>query len=113
MNKGDLVDLIHAKVGGTKVAAEEALKATIESISDALFTGDSVTLIGFGTFSVAERSARTGRNPQTGAPIKIAAKKAVKFSPGKALKDGVNNKKAAKKKPAPAPAPAPAKKRKC
>ena len=104
MNKGELVDAIHSKLGGTKAAAEEALKATIESISEALYAGDGVTLIGFGNFTITERSARTGRNPATGELIEIAAKNAVKFSPGKALKEGVNNK----------PEPVPAKgKRKC
>ena len=103
MNKAELVESIHEKIGGTKVAAEEALRATLDSISEAICQGDTVTLIGFGTFSVTERKARTGRNPQTGATIKIAAKKAIKFSAGKTLKDGVNNKKSPAKKPATAP----------
>ena len=98
MNKGELVEAVHGKVGGTKAAAEEAVKATIESISEALQEGDTITLIGFGTFSITDRQARTGRNPQTGEPIKIAAKKAIKFSAGKTLKEAVNDKKAAKKK---------------
>lgn len=100
MNKAELVEEIHVKLGGTKVAAEEALKATLESITDALHNGDSITLIGFGNFSIVERKERMGHNPQTGATIKIAAKKAIKFAPGKALKDAINNKKPAKKKPA-------------
>ena len=98
MNKGELVDIVHEKIGGTKAAAEESVKATIESISEALQSGDTVTLIGFGTFSITERQARTGRNPQTGEPINIAAKKAIKFSAGKTLKEGVNDKKADKSK---------------
>jgi DNA-binding protein HU-beta len=98
MNKGELVEAIHGKVGGTKASVEESIKATLETISDALYAGENVALIGFGTFSVTERKARTGRNPQTGAAIKIKAKKAIKFSAGKALKDGVNDaKKTAKK----------------
>ena len=99
MNKGELVEIVHERIGGTKAAAEESVKATIEAISNALCEGDTVTLIGFGTFSITERQERTGRNPQTGATIKIAAKKAVKFSPGKTLKESVNEgKKSAKKK---------------
>lgn len=90
MNKQDLVAAIAAESGLTKVDSEKALNATIKSISDALAKGDSIQLIGFGTFSVSERSARTGRNPQTGQTINIAAKKVAKFKAGKALTDAVN-----------------------
>jgi DNA-binding protein HU-beta len=90
MNKGQLVDAIASASGLTKADSEKALNATIDSIKGALSKGDSVQLIGFGTFSVSERSARTGRNPQTGAEIKIAAKKVAKFKAGKALSDSVN-----------------------
>ena len=97
MNKAELVDIVHERIGSTKATADEAVRATIDAISNAICAGDTVTLIGFGTFSVTERQARTGRNPQTGEPLEIAAKNVVKFSPGKALKDGVNVNKPAKK----------------
>jgi len=88
MNKGGLVEAL-VKVVGKKKVAEEALKCVLESISAALKKGDSVTLVGFGTFKVAKRAARTGRNPQTGKPLKIKAKKIPKFTAGKKLKDAV------------------------
>lgn len=90
MNKGQLVDSIAGQSGLTKADSEKALNAAIDAVKEALSKGESVQLIGFGTFSVSERSARTGRNPQTGQEIKIAAKKVAKFKPGKALSDAVN-----------------------
>lgn len=88
MNKSDLVNEI-AKVVSTKKEAQAAVDAVFASITNALKKKESVTLIGFGTFKVVERKARTGRNPQTGATIKISARKAPRFVPGKALKDSV------------------------
>ncbi|MCP5160699.1 MAG: DNA-binding protein HU-beta [Hahellaceae bacterium] len=90
MNKSELIDAIAAGADISKAAAGRALDAMTASVSDALKKGDQVTLIGFGTFSVKERAARTGRNPQTGAEISIAAAKVPGFKPGKALKDAVN-----------------------
>lgn len=99
MNKADLISHVAQEAGLTKAQAENAINSFTGAITSSLSGGDSVTLIGFGTFSVAERSARTGRNPQTGAPLKIAAKKLPKFSAGKALKEAVDKpKKKAKKK---------------
>ena len=88
MNKGQLVEVV-AKALGSKSAAEKAINSTLKAVSDALKKGDKVTLVGFGTFSVAKRAARTGRNPQTGKEIKIKAKKVPKFTAGKALKDTI------------------------
>lgn len=88
MNKGDLVNEV-AKVVGTKKEAQTAVDRVLSSITSALRRGDAVTLVGFGTFKVQERKARTGRNPQTGAPMHIAARKVPKFVAGKALKDAV------------------------
>lgn len=85
MNKTDLTNAIAAKAGLTKVDAKKALDATIAAITEALKGGDKVALIGFGTFAVAERPAREGINPQTKAPIKIAAKKLAKFKAGAEL----------------------------
>jgi DNA-binding protein HU-beta len=93
MNKTDLIDAIAAKADLSKKDAEAALKATIESIEEALKKDEKVVLVGFGTFSVKERAARTGRNPSTGKTIKIAASKAPAFKAGKELKDIVNSKK--------------------
>ena len=90
MNKSELIDAIAEKGGVSKSDAGKALDATIASITEALKKGDTVTLVGFGTFSVKERAARTGRNPQTGKPINIAAAKIPGFKAGKALKDAVN-----------------------
>jgi DNA-binding protein HU-beta len=78
-----------AKALGSKSAAEKAINSTLKAITDALKKGDKVTLVGFGTFAVAKRAARTGRNPQTGKEIKIRAKKVPKFTAGKALKDTI------------------------
>lgn len=90
MNKGDLVQKIAEHAGLTKAQSEEALNAVIASITEALKNDDSVTLVGFGTFSVSKRDARTGRNPQTGETITIEAKNQVKFKVGKKLADAVN-----------------------
>ena len=92
MNKQELVAAISAEAGISKAASEKAVNAFVGAVSKALKGGDSVQLIGFGTFSVGERSARTGRNPQTGKTIKIAAKKVAKFKAGKALSETVNKK---------------------
>ena len=91
MNKTQLVDAVAEASSLSKAKAGEAVDAVFSSISDALAKGESVTLVGFGTFSVAQRQAREGRNPNTGKAIKIEAKKAPKFSAGKALKEAVNN----------------------
>jgi DNA-binding protein HU-beta len=88
MNKGDLVEAV-TKVIGKKKLAEEAIGCVLEFITKALKKGESVTLVGFGTFKVSKRAARNGRNPQTGKPIKIKAKKVPKFTAGKNLKDAV------------------------
>nr|WP_321411558.1 HU family DNA-binding protein [uncultured Carboxylicivirga sp.] len=90
MNKSELVSAISEESGLTKADSEKALNATTEAIKSALTKGESIQLIGFGTFSISERSARTGRNPQTGKEIQIAAKKIAKFKPGKALDEAVN-----------------------
>ncbi len=88
MNKGELVNEV-AKVVGKKKVAEDAVNSVLCAITDSLKKGDKVTLIGFGTFSVIKRAARTGRNPQTGKAIKIKARKVPKFVAGKKLKDTV------------------------
>lgn len=88
MNKSDLVGAV-TKVVGSKKLAEGSVECVLSTISAALKKGDKVSLIGFGTFSVAKRAARTARNPKTGAPIKIKAKKVPKFVAGKKLKDTV------------------------
>lgn len=85
MNKTELIDAVAAKAGLSKVDAKKALDAVLDSIAEAVKGGDKVALVGFGTFSVSERAARTGRNPQTGATIEIAAKKSVKFKAGAGL----------------------------
>lgn len=90
MNKTELIDQIATAADISKAAAGRALDATVEAIKGALQDGDSVNLIGFGTFYVGERAARTGRNPQTGKTIEIKAAKSPKFRPGKTLKDAVN-----------------------
>ncbi|TNC80548.1 MAG: DNA-binding protein HU-beta [Oleiphilus sp.] len=90
MNKSELIDAIADSADISKAAAGRAVDAVVESVTGALKKGDQVTLIGFGTFSVKERAARTGRNPQTGAEIQIAAAKIPSFKAGKALKDAVN-----------------------
>lgn len=90
MNKSDLVDAIAKSADLSKAAATRALDATVDSIKKALKKGDTVSLVGFGTFKVGKRAARNGRNPRTGATIKIKAAKVPKFSAGKGLKDAVN-----------------------
>ena len=90
MNKTELVAAISEKTELTKKDSEKALKALIDVVAEELKKGEKVQLVGFGTFEVSERAARTGKNPQTGAKIKIAACKAPKFKAGKALKDAVN-----------------------
>jgi nucleoid DNA-binding protein len=89
VNKKDLVNEV-AKVVGTKKDAQLAVDCVFSAVSDALAKGDTVTLVGFGTFKASKRAARKGRNPQTGDPINIKARKVPKFTPGKALKDAVN-----------------------
>lgn len=90
MNKQDLVDVVAESADISKAAATRAIDSMVSAISDALSSGDQVSLVGFGTFSVKARSERTGRNPRTGEPIKIAAAKIPAFKAGKALKDAVN-----------------------
>ncbi|MBP5587865.1 MAG: HU family DNA-binding protein [Treponema sp.] len=92
MNKAELVDAIANDTGLSKKDSEAALKSIIENISTELSKGNEVSLIGFGTFGVGKRAARTGRNPKTGETIKIAASKTPKFKAGKALKDKINKK---------------------
>src|SRR5512136_1445423 len=87
MNKSDLVAKMAESAGITQAQAEKALATFTCAVSCALREGDKVTLVGFGTFSVLKRAARTGRNPQTGKPLKIAAKTVGKFTAGKDLKD--------------------------
>lgn len=91
MNKSQLVEHIAQTADLSKVKAEAALSATIEGISNALSNGEEVALVGFGTFKVNERAARTGRNPRTGEAIQIAATKVPTFKAGKALKEAVNS----------------------
>ncbi|SFU77464.1 nucleoid-associated protein HU-alpha [Xenorhabdus koppenhoeferi] len=89
MNKTELVDAIAAGADLTKTQAKAALESTLNAITDSLKNGDAVQLVGFGTFKVNHRAERTGRNPQTGKEIKIAAANVPAFSAGKALKDAV------------------------
>jgi len=89
MNRAELVSKVAESAGLTKVAAEKTLKSVLDVITKALANDESVTLIGFGSFSVAARAARIGRNPQTGKEIKIAERKVVKFNVGKNLKESV------------------------
>ncbi|HNO76286.1 HU family DNA-binding protein [Nitrosomonas mobilis] len=90
MNKSELIDAIAQSANITKVQAGDALNGALAAIKKSLSKDDSVTLVGFGTFKVGKRAARTGRNPRTGAEIKIKAAKVPKFTAGKALKDAVN-----------------------
>lgn len=90
MNKTDLVSSVADKAEITKKDAEKVVGAIVDSIKDALAAGEKVQLVGFGTFEVRERAARTGRNPKTGEEIKIDATKVPAFKAGKALKDAVN-----------------------
>ena len=89
MNKGELIDSMAADTGLTKTQAAAALDSLMTSIRKTLKKGDKVTLVGFGTYSVSKRAARTGRNPQTGKAIKIAAKNVVRFKAGKELSAAV------------------------
>ena len=90
MNKAELIDAIASESGLSKVDAKKALDGFVAATSNALKGGDRISLVGFGSFSISERSARTGRNPQTGKEIKIAAKKVVKFKAGAGLSGAVN-----------------------
>ena len=90
MNKSELVSAIAEEAGLTKADAAKALDATVSAITGAMSKGDAVAIIGFGTFKVGDRAARTGRNPQTGAEMQIPAAKVPKFTAGKALKEAVN-----------------------
>ncbi len=90
MKKVELVEAVATNAGLTKSDALKAIDATFEAITDALKKGDKITLIGFGTFGVSERKARTGRNPQTGATVNIPARRAVTFKAGNQLKQTVN-----------------------
>ena len=89
MNKTDLIAAVAAKADLSKKDADAAVSAVFEAVTEALAKGDKVQLIGFGTFEVRERAARTGRNPHTGETIEIAAAKVPAFKPGKALKDAI------------------------
>lgn len=89
MNKADLINHVAASAGLNKADAAGAVEAVLSGITGALKNDDAVSLVGFGTFSVVERAARTARNPRTGDPIEVAASKAPKFKAGKALKDAV------------------------
>jgi DNA-binding protein HU-beta len=89
MTKADLIDKVASSAGLSKADAGRALDAALDSIKKSLKKGQKVTLVGFGTFSVAKRKARIGRNPRTGEEIKIAASKTPKFTPGKMLKQAV------------------------
>ena len=90
MNKSELVTAMAAKTEFSKKDSEKLLKAFVDVVTEELTNGGKIQLVGFGTFEVAERAAREGRNPQTGEPMQIAASKAPKFKAGKALKDAVN-----------------------
>lgn len=92
MNKSELIDAIAVAADMPKSAAGRALDAAVEAITEALKSGDSVSLMGFGTFAVKARPARTGRNPRTGEELQIAASTVPGFKPGKALRDAVNGK---------------------
>jgi DNA-binding protein HU-beta len=89
MNKAELIDAVAAKSGLTKTATAEVLDALLDTLKGALVQGDAVQLMGFGNFEVTERAAREGRNPATGAPLAIAAKKAIKFKASKAWSEAV------------------------
>ena len=93
MNKNEFVSSVAAKAGLSKADAKKAIDAFCETVSEVLKANDKITLVGFGTFEVTKRAARTGKNPQTGKAIKIPASKAPKFKAGKGLKETVNSKK--------------------
>lgn len=90
MNKSELIAAVAEKAGITKAQADAALTAITDNIAGVLVQGETITLPGFGTFSLAERAARTGRNPKTGEALEIAASRAAKFKQAKALKDALN-----------------------
>lgn len=90
MNKQELIDAVAQQAGIAKSAAAEAIDSFLQTVAKAVVKGDTVQLIGFGSFSMGARAARAGRNPKTGEPMKIAASKTVKFAAGKAFKDAVN-----------------------
>ena len=90
MNKSELIEAVAKSAGLSKSGAERAIDGTLSTIKGALKSGQSVTLVGFGTFRVGKRSQRNGRNPRTGAEITIKAARVPKFSAGKALKDALN-----------------------
>ena len=90
MNKAELIDAVATATEDSKAGATRAVDAVLDTITDTLKSGGQVTLVGFGTFLVRDRAARTGRNPQTGAAIEIKASKAPAFKAGKALKDALN-----------------------
>ena len=90
MNKAELIDAMASEAGLSKADAKKALDGFVNATAQALKKGDRISLVGFGSFSVSERAARTGRNPQTGKEIKIAAKKVVKFKAGSDLAGSVN-----------------------
>ena len=89
MNRGELVEAIANDASITKAQAQEALDAFVSNVQRSLKSGDKVTLVGFGTFSASTRGERTGRNPQTGQPIRIPARRVAKFSAGQALKNAI------------------------
>lgn len=92
MNRKELIDALASKTGSTKADADKNIAALIEIISETLGKGENLALVGFGTFEVRERAARTGRNPATGAELNIAASKTPAFKPGATLKAAVNGK---------------------
>ena len=96
MNKSELIETVATAAGLTKADGERAVNALIETVQDTVRGGDKVTIPGFGSFSITERKARTGRNPRTGEAVKIAASKAPKFSAGSGFKAAVNTKGKAK-----------------
>ena len=112
VNKSDLTAHVAKATGITQAQAGNAINAIVDTIQEALATGGDVTLVGFGSFSVSERDARTGRNPQTGEPIQIAASRLPHFKPGQTLKTAVALKVAASKKSADAPVAKKSKKKK-
>jgi DNA-binding protein HU-beta len=91
LNKSELVDLVASKTDLDKKSSALAVDAVIDGVIEAVRAGDKVSLVGFGTFVPTQRAARTGRNPQTGAPVDIAASKSVRFSPGAAFKGVLNS----------------------
>ena len=91
MNKGEFIDAVAEAAGMSKVDAGRAVDAVLSTVTKTLKSGDSIALVGFGTFEVRNRAERTGRNPKTKEPITIPASKAAAFKPGKALKDAVNS----------------------